>query len=211
MASLIMHLCAAKGLINDNKADTNKENEFLLGTLIPDFALIPNAHYRNTKDGKRFFDITKFREKYIGKIKSDSLYLGYYLHLVQDVVFRDMMYNKYRWNPKKKGNIVLLYGDYRRLNGYLSEKYSVTADMIKGLDPFSKRAAKEFVYEHFYLKDCLKNDLTHKEKGEYFFLDCDIAEEFLQRAREACISELFALEKGEGYIDEIKFSWQEHR
>jgi len=207
MASLIMHLCVAKALINENKIEKGSENEFLLGTLIPDFALVPNAHYRTSENGKSFFDITRFRKKYINKIKIEPLYLGYYLHLVQDVIFRDMMYNKYSWNPKNKGNISLLYGDYRRLNVYLSEKYLIDIAMIKDLDPYARSAAGEFIYEHFYLKDCLATDLTVKEEGDYFFLTPEISEEFLDRAKELCIYELNALECGNGYIDEKSYGW----
>lgn len=202
MASLIMHLCVAKALINENKIDTSKENEFLLGTLIPDFALIPNAHYRTSEGGKRFFNITEFREKYIDKLKTEPLYLGYYLHLVQDVIFRDMMYNKYSWDPKKKGNIPLLYGDYRKLNSYFCEKYSITEDILKGIEPYSRMAEKGFIYEHFYLKDCLINDITVKESGNYFFLTPEIAEEFVCKAVAACIAEL----EGEG-INEREYAW----
>ncbi|MBR5514776.1 MAG: zinc dependent phospholipase C family protein [Clostridia bacterium] len=202
MASLIMHLCVAKELINENLIEKEKENEFLLGTLLPDFALMPNAHYRETEKGKRFFNITKFREEYIKRIKNESLYLGYYLHLVQDIVFRDIMYNKYFWNPHIPGNVQRLYGDYRKLNSCLSEKYMLSDDILKEFESLCKYAAKEFVYEHFYLKECIKKDFGVKENGEYYFLTPDIAYEFLERALEACKQEIKALDEGSGHINE---------
>lgn len=209
MASLIMHLCAAKALINENKIEGERENEFLLGTLIPDFSLVPNAHYRTRSNGKRFFNISQFREKYIDKIKTEPLYLGYYLHLVQDVVFRDMMYNEYSWDPKKKGNVTLLYGDYRKLNSYLCEKYLLSEDIIKSFEPCLKAAAKEFIFEPFYLKDCLINDFSIKETGDHYFLTPGISHKFLQKSLDICIAELTALEKESGFINETDYAWKD--
>ncbi|SFP84429.1 hypothetical protein SAMN04487928_109119 [Butyrivibrio proteoclasticus] len=38
-------------------------------------------------------------------MRQDDLYLGYYLHLVQDMCYRHFVYDKYHWNPMIPGNV----------------------------------------------------------------------------------------------------------
>lgn len=206
MASLIMHLTVAQKMINENKIKKDTEYQFLLGTVLPDFCLSANAHYRCSEGGKRFFNISKFREKHLDKIKKDPLYLGYYLHLVQDIIFRDLMYNKYNWDPTIPGNVAKLYGDYRKLNSYLIKKYSLSSDIIKRLDDIYKEALKEFIYEPMYLKDELKKDFSIKEEGDFFFYTPEMTEEFIDKATALCISELLAINNNSGYMNEMEYS-----
>ena len=203
MASLIMHLCVAKNI----NAEFDNDSDFILGTLLPDFVLERNAHFRDSEGEKRFFNISAFREANYEKIKNDSLYLGYYLHLVQDVAFRKLVYNKYSWNPHIAGNVERLYGDYRKLNSLLAEEFLLNCNIIKAVEKSSKKALKDFIYEPMYMRDCLMGDLENKETGDFFFLTPEKAYEFILCATELCLNEVAALEGNAPHIDEKKHAW----
>lgn len=44
------------------------------------------------------YDLDGYLSKFGDKM-DDELYLGYYLHLIQDLVFREIIYDQYKWNP----------------------------------------------------------------------------------------------------------------
>ncbi len=62
-------------------------------------------------------------------MKADDLYLGYYLHLIQDLLYRHFMYDRYHWNPKPDGNIERLHDDYKQINAYVISKYGLHSDI----------------------------------------------------------------------------------
>ena len=45
-------------------------------------------------------------------MKQDDLYLGYYLHLVQDLYYRNYLYVENHWNSAIPGNVEKLHHDY---------------------------------------------------------------------------------------------------
>lgn len=55
-------------------------------------------------------------------MKTDDLYLGYYLHLVQDICYRHFVYDKYKWNPMIPGNVEKLHKDYSIINIYVATR-----------------------------------------------------------------------------------------
>ena len=63
-------------------------------------------------------------------MREDDFYLGYYLHLVQDVLYRRFVYDKYHWNPMIPGNVERLHRDYAIVNGYIIKKYNLVNDLF---------------------------------------------------------------------------------
>ena len=55
-------------------------------------------------------------------MKKDDLYLGYYLHLIQDMLYRRVMYGEHGWNSSVPGNVEKLHRDYEILNEYVSDE-----------------------------------------------------------------------------------------
>ena len=50
--------------------------------------------------------------------EQDALYFGYYLHLIQDLIFRRLMYEDYHWNPVPDGNVLRLHNSiWMPMNG----------------------------------------------------------------------------------------------
>ena len=67
-------------------------------------------------------DFELFRSKYGELMKTDDLYLGYYLHLVQDICYRHFVYDKYKWNPMIPGNVEKLHKDYSIIKIYVATR-----------------------------------------------------------------------------------------
>ena len=67
-------------------------------------------------------------------MEKDDLYLGYYLHLIQDMLYRRFMYGEHGWNSSAPGNVEKLHRDYEILNEYVSKKYGLSQKMLQELD-----------------------------------------------------------------------------
>lgn len=116
MASRIMHLAIAGGVAQ--KTEIKDIKRFRLGIVLPD-AYSPEvnteiSHLKiNILEGtKKTYKLAYFRETYADEIIKDSLYLGYYMHLIQDILYRKFVYDKYKWNPMIEGNVKRLHNDY---------------------------------------------------------------------------------------------------
>ena len=85
MASSIIHLAVTKELTKRYKF--KDENRLKFGAILPDAGRGKDSHVKKAVWGlnKRVYDFERFRAEYGELMKSDDLYLGYYLHLVQDI------------------------------------------------------------------------------------------------------------------------------
>ena len=203
MASRIMHLAVADALADANGFLIGKEkrDRFLFGSLLPDASETKASHfpkYIPEKDGTEIwktFDLTAFREQYGEDMKTDPLYLGYYLHLLQDILFRKIMYGETDYDPHVPGNIPLLYEDYRTVGGWIIRTRKLTLpdipeglgkeDKLLGRFPFRLQAFEEELKKDFlgYEPDPGGEERTH-------FLHREIAERFIDGSVELCQAEI---------------------
>ena len=207
MASIIIHMAVTQNLLDTCGIDENRD-EYLFGTILPDYNFKENHHYKDTRGERRFFNLTRFREEFGNKLE-DPIYLGYYLHLVQDTVFRDLMYNIHGFSPLEKENVLKLYGDYQRLNSYLARKYSIPVELLKNTDIISAHRYPDFILNKAELTEETEkyHNINICPDGDYFFFTPEMADEYIRLACDACISELSAL-KGKGeHINELDYSW----
>lgn len=215
MASRIMHLAIAKKILEEKHIQ--KSERFLLGIILPD---APEAGKRSAAshlkikvcDGaKNTYDLTKFRDKYWKELKSDSLYLGYYLHLVQDLVYRDLIYEKYNWNPMISGNVEKLHNDYRLLNAYIIQRYGVENNLIISGDFTNEKIYELVPIDTEQFQKEIKNDFeTHAEGSIYFFTE-KMADEYIKKATVESIKEVLAIENGTFFTDEKQSAWNSKR
>ena len=115
MASSIMHLSVAAELAQKHEFKDLERLKF--GVILPDAGEGQKGHLGKHIWGfnKKAYNFELFREKFGELMKTDDLYLGYYLHLVQDICYRHFVYDKYKWNPMIPGNVEKLHKDYRIL------------------------------------------------------------------------------------------------
>ncbi|MGN0602281.1 MAG: hypothetical protein ACI4I7_06190 [Oscillospiraceae bacterium] len=132
MASRLIHVAIAYEL--EKTLPIKNKNRFLIGHILPDAVLSANKRDINThfidiydNGSKKHFDSQKFFNRYRKEALSDELYLGYYFHLIQDCIFRGVLYYEInlislRGTP---GFLDELYRDYRIINGWAVKNYGL--------------------------------------------------------------------------------------
>ena len=208
MASRIVHL-AITDLISKEYGYKDK-NRLELGSVLPDAATSGNSHLKiNICDGtKKTYDLTSFRSVFFPKILEDDLYLGYYLHLVQDMYFRNFVYNRYHWNPLPLGNVERLHNDYALINQYVIQKYALSNTIVVPVsfdeEPLNK-LGRFSIYEFLA---AMKADFQSHLTGTTFFFTKEMADEFIAYACEKCKQEIYSLFHDLDCLDERALAWQ---
>lgn len=200
--------------IISEKWQIKDRNRFLFGALLPDvYREGDSSHNSHMKmrirgGGRVTYDLTGFKEGYGKLMAEDSLYLGYYLHLVQDLVFRDFVYNEHHWNPAAAGNIERLHNDYRLINSYIIKKYGLRNELAIPSD-FEKEPINALYPFGFHrLCDDLKSDFSAPSPGDIFFFTKEMADSFIRRACDICGKELQAWREGNRYVDAYDWAWK---
>lgn len=201
MASSLMHLAISEGLLGG----IARPRLFLLGSVLPD-AASQSGHFRAvTADGAlKYYDLAGFRAAYPDLAGGDDLALGYYMHLVQDMGYRQFVYSEHRWNSAIPGNVHRLHDDYRRLNPILVRKYALVDDLVlpEGLShPLLSANAAAFL-------EGLRQDFEScAPDGPAFFLTEEMANQFIDRALLMCKKELTALRRGGTSLDPMAYAF----
>lgn len=210
MASRMLHLAVLEELMK--KIPIKDKNRFRLGCVLPD-AYNPavsksDSHLKIFVCGnsKKTYDLDGYLSMFSDKM-DDELYVGYYLHLIQDLVFRELIYDKYKWNPTISGNVEKLHSDYRLINAYVIKKYGIKNDiqLIQNLENEKLYSLYPFEAEGF-LNDMVR-DFQDGAEGELFFFTEAMADEFVETATENCLKELYALGSGKHYVDAYERAW----
>lgn len=208
MASRIIHLAITDCI--SKKYRYRDKNRLELGSILPDTAAGGNSHLKiSLSDGTRkTYDLTSFRSDFLSKILEDDLYLGYYLHLVQDLYFRNFVYHRYHWDPLPPGNVERLHNDYALINPYVIQNYALSNTMTVPVsfdgEPIHK-LGRFLVCE--FLED-MKADFQSCLTGTTFFFTKEMADEFITYACEKCEQEIYSLFNGLGCTDERTLAWQ---
>ncbi len=207
MASIIIHLAVTQNVLDTCGIDTHRD-EYLFGTILPDYNFKENHHYKDLRSQRKFFNLTRFRTEHRQRLNV-PVYLGYYLHLIEDMIFRDFMYNKHKFSSAERANVIKLYGDYQRLNGYLARKYSIPVEILKNTDSIPADRYPDFVLNKSELTEETEkyHNINICPEGEYFFFTPEMAHEYIKRASDTCIHELSALKGEVEHINEFDYSW----
>ncbi len=215
MASRIIHLAITDILAG--RYAFRDINRLKIGATLPDASApgqnTERSHLKIRIRGltQKTYDLTRYRKEYGEKMREDDLYLGYYLHLVQDLLFRYFMYEMHRWDSKAPGNVDRLHNDYALINTYVIGKYQLRDDIVIPQD-FAKEpihALYPFGYESFYEE--LKGDYEPYREGSLFFFTQQKADEFIGMAVGFCMRELDALSQGQPGMDEYQWGWKPAR
>ncbi len=212
MASRIIHLAITHQLAE--KIKVKDINRLKLGSIMPD----AYAENRTTHDshlkialsdvGKITYDLTKYLALFRDKMQADDLYLGYYLHLIQDMVYRDFVYHEHHWNPMIPGNVERLHNDYRIINTYVIKQYRLQNDIVMPDDMEKESIFNLYPFGIYHLLEELNADFAKEVTGDIFFFTEEMADLFISKAANVCLKEIEALHRGERYIDEFQWAWK---
>lgn len=206
-----MHLAISKKILE--RVPVKDENRFLLGILLPDGERGPQtkkSHFEiEVWDGARkTYDLTRFRDLFGDRLLDDELYLGYYLHLIQDMVYRPFMYMEYHWKSSVPGNVPKLHNDYRLLNTYVIEAYQLDFPRLVIPDDFYEEDINRlFPPDVDRILMGLKSDYVPYHEGSIYFFTQEMAEEYIRRTVEICLHEIRALKEGLPLMAEMEHTW----
>ena len=213
MASRMMHYAVNTELAK--RLELKDKTRFLAGGIIPDAGEKQNRwrthFYKVFPNGYRTYDLSEFLAKYGKSIGEDDFYLGYYCHLVQDLVFRLYIIDRSFKIGLLQNVGTVLYYEYNAINGMLVQEYrldelqydwqelektKICQDMDLDLKEFSKEFHTDFLPKETF------------DKGIFLL---DQHKVYIEQAVEACCAELKALHNGTRNIDERKLAWPEEK
>lgn len=215
MASRIMHLSIAYELAKI--LPIRDKNRFFIGHLLPDAVLSANKWEINThfveifdKGKRKHFNFYEFFDRYKKEIVSDELYLGYYFHLIEDSIFRTILYNDLGLNSLRGDPVFLdeLYRDYHILNGWAVEKYGLECNLYEP-DRFKSEAINEiFTFEIEQFISDIKYDFNDKINEQPKHFKTKLAEKFIEKCVEVCLSEHREIINGNHFIGAYEYYWK---
>ncbi len=201
-----MHLAIGEEITK--RYPVKDKDRFLLGCILPDSAESGNSHWRCPAPGeKQTIDLTGFREKFGEELLTDDLLLGYYLHLVQDILFRKYLQTLPGWSVSAR-NVHRLHRDYERLNGWLVSEYHLreTAEQLKIQDT-SALSSASVRFDIQKLLNSIREDTVSQSRilpGEFSAVN---AQEYISFSVDKCLEELDAVRAGRSSVSEMKISW----
>lgn len=214
MASRIIHLAIANEIAKE--IEIEDINRFRLGSILPDAyakGLGTATSHLKTKinnNTQNTYRLAWFREKYKSEMHQDSLYLGYYMHLIQDILFRHFVYDDYKWDPVPEGNVERLHNDYGVINSYVIDKYDISDELSIPSVINGEALLEIYPFDLEQLKMNLKGDFQAHHEEEIFFFTEKMTDEYIKRATKTCVAEIEAIREGGYIIDEEKYAWQSH-
>lgn len=192
----------------------NDRERFLLGSVMPDAIEAKDrdaAHFKKRTETHDRFDFDAFRERYADRMLQDDLYLGYYMHLVEDAFYRTFVYgNGYRM-PRNMDEVKLLHNDYHILNAYIVKNYGVRnilhGDISLENEPICDIAdfkLREFLNE-------MANDFTEQTTGDTVFLTESMLDEFVGKYLPIAIEGVKSLKSGTPALCAVDFAYSRRR
>ena len=181
---------------------------FLFGSILPDGAVSGNGHWRcAAAAGKQTVYLAGFRRKYGIHMMTDDLLLGYYLHLVQDLLFRQYLQTLSGWKVSRR-YVKMLHDDYERLNGLLTAEYDlqkiVSGIAVQDYEPVLDDRVE---YDAEALLAGIRSDVNAVIGRQPVFFSMERAREYIQCAAEKSLEELGVLPSGRSVIEEMNITW----
>ena len=207
MASSVVHLAITNELTK--MTEFHDINRLKFGAVMVDSGSYGKSHLKvNVMDGKKkCYDFDRYRKMFGERMLSDDLYLGYYLHLVQDALYRHYVYDRYHWNPMIPGNVERLHKDYSIVNNYVVTKYGLENDLVipEGFENEDINQIDSFDTEKLMSDLC--SYFQPVEEEPVFFFTKEMSIEYIEEAIDFCLKELDDIRKGLPGIDMLEYAW----
>ena len=213
MAQRTIHYLIGEELIGLGVRDVDR---FRVGNLLPDaiedLVFRNLTHYQSDReiDGKsvRLSDFERFRRDFAPLVETDGLYLGYYMHLVEDACYRRF------WResgfPERRITremVTDLHNDYHLLNAYIVRRWGIRDEIVFPAD--FEREPINRIYP-FLLKDFLEEmhgDFTERPEGQTRYMTEEKLERYLAGAMGVCREALRRILAGEEPLDPLSLTW----
>lgn len=214
MAQRTIHYLIGEELIRSGAV--RDVDRFRIGNVLPDaIARIDDryiTHYqkRVVEHGRtvRYSDFERFRRDFAALVESDDLYLGYYMHLIEDACYRRL------WaRIGLKGRVVTneeierLHQDYHLLNAFTVRRWGLRDELV-----FPERFETEPIGRiyPFLLRDFLEEmhgDFLEHPEGETFYITEADIELFVEESRDFLLDTLRRMRSGAAPLDPRELAW----
>lgn len=200
------------GEIFSQQFEIKDKTRFLLGNVLPDAYANGSdrdkTHYIVKTDTQVYFDFSKFRDEYAELIRSDDLYLGYYMHLIEDAFYRQFLYSDRVIRPSGPEEVSMLHNDYHILNSHIVNKYQLQNTLTDpvNLENESINDITEFRVNGF-LED-MSGDFMDQTTGTTQFLTEVLLDEFIEGYVSLGLKELWSVRSGNSVLQPIDFAWK---
>ena len=172
------------GELFSKQIEIKDKQRFLLGNVLPDAYANGSdrdkTHYTVKTDTQVYFDFSEFRNQYTELILSDDLYLGYYMHLVEDAFYRQFLYSDRVIRPRNPEEVTMLHNDYHILNSHIVNNYHLQNELTFPIDLEDEAIGNiaEFRVNGF-LED-MSGDFMDQTTGTTRFLTEALLDEFIE-------------------------------
>ena len=213
MAQRTIHYLLGEELIPLGIRDADR---FRIGNLLPDaiedLVFRAQTHYQidTVKGGKslRFSDFERFRRDFSPLVETDGLYLGYYMHLVEDACYR-IFWQKVRLFERDmtREKVAILHNDYHLLNAYIVSRYGIRDELVMPAH-FSDEPINRiypFLLEDFLAE--MRGDFTEHPEGKTVYMTEALLEEYLSDTRGVCRDALRRILTGGEPLDPMRLTW----
>ena len=213
MAQRTIHYLLGEELIGLGVRDVDR---FRVGNLLPDaiedLIFRDLTHYQtDTQIGgetKRLSDFERFRREFAPLVETDGLYLGYYMHLVEDACYR-RFWKKIGFPERHmtREKVAVLHNDYHLLNAYIVRSRGLRDELV--FPAGFEREPINRLYP-FLLKDFLeemRGDFTEDPQGTTHYMTEALLEEYLSGAMDVCRDALRRILSGEELLDARSLTW----
>ena len=202
------------GAILSEHIEVKDKKRFLMGHVFPDSIEKCNrdkAHFEMTDDMQAYYDFEDFRSKYQELMQQDDFYLGYYMHLVEDALYRTFIYQDRFTMPRTREEVKVLHNDYHILNSYIVRKYNIhnilENDTELKYEPIGG-------IENFLIRDSLKkiaDEFTEQTPGTTIFLTEPMVDEFIGTYIPLALEEVNKSKNGTSILRSSDYTWLRKR
>lgn len=202
------------GEIISNQIELADKRRFLLGSILPDAVETcdkDKSHFKVKTDTCKYIDFEAYRNQYLDQMQRDDLYLGYYMHLVEDAFYRVFIYQDRFTMPRTREEVALLHNDYHILNSYIVHRYQMhnilETDILLGKKPIG--GIETFLVRKSLNK--LSEEFTEKKQGTTVFLTEYMLDEFIETYIPPAIEEVRNIKNGTSALRSRDYSWARRR
>ena len=200
------------GELFSKRIELKDKQRFLLGNVLPDAYAKGSdrdrTHFIVKTDTQVYFDFSKFRDEYDVLIRNDDLYLGYYMHLVEDAFYRQFLYSDRVIRPRNPEEVAMLHNDYHILNSHIVNNYHLQNELIcpidledEAIDNIAEFSVNGFLEE-------MSGDFVDQTTGTTRFLTEALLDKFIEEYVSLGLKELQSIRSGSSLLRPIDFAWQ---
>ena len=210
MAQRIVHYLIAVRLAEE--IPVSDRQRFLAGSLLPDAHTSPEdrrkTHYRAYCGDSRIYDFNRFRQEYAGEIFRDDLYLGYYLHLIEDAVYRFFLWRGNYDRPRNAEQSAQIHRDYRILNAYFASRYKLKNELVSMPSLAGEPLTRIAAFDPDRIPEELRQDFADHTTGTFRYVSEAMMEEYISEAIAVCLRELKEIRQGRFALDAKDFAYR---